>query len=101
MQHDPGDSRFHRPRRLGLSVDGLGFVLRVYAVTDRNPIYLKAIYPAPVELVNRREDIPPGGVFIQWDAGFDTYRLTRSRRAIPLGRFSNVHEAIFNCRRTD
>jgi len=71
----------------------------IFAVTDRNPIYLKAIYPAPVELVNVIDDLPAGAVFIQWGGNFQTFKLTRSRRAIPLGRFTNVHEAIFNCRR--
>ena len=71
----------------------------IYAITDRSPGYLKAIYPAPVELVNTVNDIPTGAVFIQWGGNFQTLKLTRSRRAIPLGRFSNVHEAIFNCRR--
>lgn len=77
----------------------MGVVLVIYAVTDRNPTYLKAIYPAPVELVNTVNDIPTGAVFIQWGGNFQTLKLTRSRRAIPLGRFTNVHEAIFNCRR--
>ena len=71
----------------------------IYAVTDRNPIYLKAIYPAPVTLVNVIDEVPAGAVFIQWGGNFETLKLTRSRRAIPLGRFSSVHEAIFNCRR--
>ena len=71
----------------------------IYAITDRNPIYLKAIYPAPVELVNTVDEIPAGSVFIRWSNNFETLKLTRTRRAIPLGRFSNVHEAIYNCRR--
>lgn len=77
----------------------MGLVVVIYAVTDRNPIYLKAIYPAPVTIVNVIDEVPSGAVFIQWGGNFETLKLTRSRRAIPLGRFTNVHAAIFNCRR--
>ena len=67
----------------------------IYALTDRHPVYLKAVYPAPVTLVNVIDEIPGGGRFISWADGFLAWRmLRRPRRAIPLGRFSTVNAAI-------
>ena len=71
----------------------------IYAITDRSPEYLKAIYPAPVELVNTLQEIPAGVSFIHWERGFKVSRLNRYRVPIPIGRFSNVNEAIFHARR--
>lgn len=70
----------------------------IYAITDRSPEYLKAIYPAPVELVNTVQEVPAGVNFIQWERGFKVYKQTREKIPIPLGRFSNVNEALFRAR---
>ena len=71
----------------------------IFAITDRTPEYLKAIYPAPVQLVNVIDEIPPGETFISWERGFKVSKLTRSRIPIPIGRFSNVNEALFHARK--
>ncbi len=70
----------------------------IYAITDKTPEYLKAIYPAPVELVNTLQEIPPGSTFIQWERGFKVCKQTRDKIPIPLGRYSNVNEALFRAR---
>ena len=71
----------------------------IFAITDRTPEYLKAIYPAPVQLVNVIDEIPPGETFISWERGFKVSKLTRSRIPVRIGRFSNVNEALFHARK--
>jgi len=71
----------------------------IYAITDKTPEYLKAIYPAPVELVNTLQEIPPGSTFIQWERGFKVCKQTREKIPIPLGRFSSLNEALFHARK--
>jgi len=70
----------------------------IYAITDKTPEYLKAIYPAPVELVNTLQEIPAGVNFIQWERGFKVCKQTRGKVPIPIGRFSSVNEALFRAR---
>lgn len=72
----------------------------IYAVTDRNPEYLKAIYPAPVEIVNTRDEIPGGCGFIEWSGCFCAYHMMRRPRiAYPLGRFASLKAALAAARR--
>ena len=72
----------------------------IYAVADRHPVYLKAVYPAPVELVNTPDEIPGGARYICWDGCFCAfYMMRRPRMRYPLGRFSTINAAIAAARK--
>ena len=67
----------------------------IFAVTHRDPTYLKAIYPAPVTLVNTPDEIPPGSRFICWDGCFCAFHMMRRpRMRYPLGRFESLKAAL-------
>lgn len=73
--------------------------MKIYAVTHRNPVYLKAVYQSWITLVNTEDEIPSGFRYLSWQDGYRVWRMTHERVPIPLGRVPDISCAIYLIRR--
>lgn len=69
------------------------------AISHHHPTYLKAVYAHPIELTDHERHIPSGSKYITWDGHFRVWRMTPERVPIPLGRFPDIHAAMYIARK--
>lgn len=71
----------------------------IYAVTNRDPMFLKETYKNPdIELVNHEGFIPSGIRYISFDGNWRIWKMLPERVPIPQGRFDTLNAAIFRIR---
>jgi hypothetical protein len=70
--------------------------LVIYAVTNRDPLFLKEAYKHPdIQLINHEGFVPPGQRYITWDGQWRLWKMLPERVPIPQGRFKTLNTAIF------
>lgn len=70
---------------------------RVIALAHHDPRYLQETYKHPqIDHVDHERHIPAGRRYISWDGGYRVWKMTLWRKAIPIGKFRSIHEAIFH-----
>lgn len=69
------------------------------AIDNRSPVFLKAVYPQPIKLLDHERHIPSGRKYITFDGAFRVWRMTPQRVPIPLGRCSDIHCAMYLARK--
>ena len=69
------------------------------AICNRDPVFLKAVYPLPIKLIDHERHIPAGRKYITYEGRWRVWRMTRERVPIPQGSFPDLAGAIYMVRK--
>lgn len=69
------------------------------AICNRDPAFLKAVYPLPIKLIDHERHIPTGAKYITYDGRYRIWKMTSERIPIPQGASDRISGAIFMIRR--
>lgn len=71
------------------------------AICNPDPTFLKAVYSAPIKLIDHERHIRSGTKYITFDGRWRVWRMTRERVPIPQGAFPDLAGAIYMVRKRE
>ena len=69
------------------------------ALDNRDPRFLKAVYPLPIKLIDHERHIPAGKKYIAFDGRWRVWKMTTERVPIPQGASPDLAGAIYMARK--
>lgn len=69
------------------------------AICNRDPAFLKTVYPLPIDLVDHERHIQAGHKYLTYDGRWRVWRMTAQRVPLPQGAFPTAAAAIFMLRK--
>lgn len=74
--------------------------MKITAVTNHHPEFLKATYSHPfVDLTDHERHIRSGSQYLTWDGVWKVWKMTPERVPIPRGRYPTLNAAIIAAQR--